>query len=886
MIATCPAPDSLRRYANGEASELESDELTAHVRHCDSCQRWLEESDLDDTLVGSLKNCATVDDSCEFELEPQCQSAMARALGALADVGLGVTRDEIDLPESIGEYRIVRRIGRGGMGSVYLAQHTKLDRTVAVKVLASNRLSDPRMHDRFEKEMRAVGSLSHPNVVTAHDARDVDGIALLVTEWVDGLDLKEIVRRVGPLAVADVAEIGLRVAEALSYIDSQNLVHRDLKPSNVMVNRSGEVKLLDLGLARLRGGENEQDATATGQAMGTADYVAPEQINDAREVDIRADLYGLGCTLYQLLSGRAPFEDASHPTAFAKLTAHVSDPPPPIQSLVPDLPKAVAQLIMQSLSKSPEDRPRSPEEVAQILRQYNSKANLESLVEVAEASQGSERSTNVSPPPSEPATGFLRRRVSIFAAIASGILGLLLGIVFGVLITIEHSDGTTTQIHVPEGSVAAIDSRGDLRVKLPPTGGQQSAGGQSAINHAQPSPNGPQLSANDATNPVADGLRSTRLLDSLPPLMPSLTPPDDMQRLNGIWTVVSAMHYGGKAPLPPADYLSLVVHDGQFAWMLRSQPYAFGKLELDSDRQRLVFETEGVEGQDSKAIYRFNGKELQLCLASEANEDFPLSFEPIRTSNLSSARLQRVDFPSDAAQLREFVQDSANRELLYSLAVLQTFEAGRSVSSLAFATEADQAATQEVQSLNQLKNMALAFHNFHASYGVFPSSQGGVPAGLGNSERPACSWRVAILPFIEHQALYEQYRLDEPWDSEHNLKLLDQMPEIYRRPGDAADSTQTGYVGFSGANTVLGKVDHVRIRDIIDGTSNTLMLIEAETQIPWTKPEDFPITELAQFGLLNLPWLRSCKADGSVSKFEPVTEQALMKAVTINDGSL
>ena len=123
------------------------------------------------------------------------------------------------------------------------------------------------MQQRFEKEMRAIGSLSHPNIVTAHDARDVDGVALLVTEWVDGLDLKEIVRRTGPLSVASACEIGARIADALSYVAAQHLVHRDLNPSNVMISHAAEVKLLDLGLARLRAGESEHEATASGQAM-------------------------------------------------------------------------------------------------------------------------------------------------------------------------------------------------------------------------------------------------------------------------------------------------------------------------------------------------------------------------------------------------------------------------------------------------------------------------------------------------------------------------------------------------------------------------------------------------------------------------------------------
>ena len=872
MIATCPAPEALRRYVNGDVSELESDELTAHVTTCDSCQRSLERADLDDTLVGELKHSVTVEESLDFELEPECRSAMAKALGALAEVGQSSTADDIALPEAIGEYRIVRPIGRGGMGSVYLAQHTKLDRTVAVKVLASNRLADARMHDRFEKEMLAVGSLSHPNIVTAYDARDVDGIALLVTEWVDGLDLKEIVRRSGPMSIADVAEVGLRVAEALSYIDSQGLVHRDLKPSNVMINRDGEVKVLDLGLARLRGRDNEADATATGQAMGTADYVAPEQIKDAREVDIRADVYSLGCTLYHLLSGRAPFEDESYANAFAKLTAHVSTPPPPIQSLVPGLPKPFAQVVMQSLAKSPEERPRSPEEVARILRQFNANADLESQLQRAIASDGDGSSTSFVTPPTATQTGFWKRRVSLLTAIGCGLLGAIVGLVLGVLITIEHADGTRTQIDVPPGSVAEIDPTGDIHVKLPSDG--------AAANPSSPL-TGAQASRGQAQS--VDDPNAESPLDDLLPL--ALTPPDDMPRLSGVWSVESAMHYGGQAPLPPADNLTLVIHDGDYVWLQRSLPFAIGELDLDSDRQRIIFDAKGGETGSNKAIYRFDDRGLQICIASKENPDFPMAFQPVRTPNLTVLRLTSVRLPEDPIELRDYMQSPKNANLMYAFAMLQKLRMGVPIEALAQASEDAKEAAMTAQSMNHLKQMALAFHNFHAAYRCFPSSQRGVP-GAPDSKNPPCSWRVAILPFIEQQALFEQYRLDEPWDSENNLKLLDQMPDLFRRPGAPSDSTTTNYVGFSGEDTALGESENVRIRDIIDGTSNTVLLIEADTDIPWTKPEDFPIEDVSELGLLEEQPILACFADGSVQRIEVESEADLKKLANVKDGSL
>ena len=154
------------------------------------------------------------------------------------------------MPEMLGEYQLLEELGRGGMGRVYKALHTKLDRVVAVKVLPRGRVGDQKAIARFEREMKAVGRLAHPNIVQAYDAREIDGTPVLIMEFVDGLDLAEIVRRVGPLPVADACELVRQTALALQCAHEHGLVHRDIKPSNIMLARSGEVKLLDLGLAR------------------------------------------------------------------------------------------------------------------------------------------------------------------------------------------------------------------------------------------------------------------------------------------------------------------------------------------------------------------------------------------------------------------------------------------------------------------------------------------------------------------------------------------------------------------------------------------------------------------------------------------------------------
>ena len=282
---------------------------------------------------------------------PSFGFAMAKALASLANANGDDA--EFSLPKTIGEYEIVKPIGRGGMGRVFLGRHTKLGRQVAIKVLAQHRRWDQTMHDRFEAEMKAIGGLNHPNVVAAHDARDVDGVAVLVTEYVEGLDGSELLKRKGRLCIADACQIAMDVCNALGYVADKNLVHRDVKPSNIMIDHDGIVKLLDLGLARIETLDGEPEFTATGQALGTADYIAPEQVNDARNVDARTDLYGLGCTLYKMISGQAPFASDQFVSPFAKMNAHVSQEPTRLSAIREDVPPEFGVTGSQIASERP-----------------------------------------------------------------------------------------------------------------------------------------------------------------------------------------------------------------------------------------------------------------------------------------------------------------------------------------------------------------------------------------------------------------------------------------------------------------------------------------------------------------------------------------------------
>jgi hypothetical protein len=371
------------------------------------------------------------------------------------------------------------------MGTVYKALHTKLDRVVAIKVLTLGRAQDQRAIARFEREMKAIGKLDHRHIVRAYDAREIDGTPTLVMEYTEGLDLGEIVRRVGWLDTDDACELARQAALGLQYVHEHGMVHRDVKPSNLMLTSQGEVKILDLGLARFRldqpwdeeiAGTSRAVAgemTTTDQAMGTADYMAPEQVSNSRHVDIRADIYGLGCTLYKLLSGRAPFSGPEHNGPREKMVAHTIESAPPIRQFRPDIPEGLADMLDRMLAKSPEARYSIPAEVAEALAPWCARADLVALLRQA---TGEEAPVPGEDRRSQPARAAQTARKPRPLLASWGrkwlvaMLGLLLiggfGFALGIMIRIKR-DGRETTVEVPVGSHARVTDDGDVEVDLP-----------------------------------------------------------------------------------------------------------------------------------------------------------------------------------------------------------------------------------------------------------------------------------------------------------------------------------------------------------------------------------------------------------------------------------
>jgi eukaryotic-like serine/threonine-protein kinase len=269
-----------------------------------------------------------------------------------------------------GKYRLLELLGVGGMGAVYLCEHAFMKRLVAIKVLPIEKLKDPSNLERFYREARAVAALDHPNVVRAYDIDKADSLHFLVMEYVDGTSLQEIVARFGPLDPIRCANYIAQAAVGMHHGHLLSLVHRDIKPGNLLLDRTGVIKLLDMGLARFFDDKNDNLTAKYDDncVLGTADYLAPEQAV-SNVVDIRADIYALGGTFYFMLTGQSPVPDG---TVAAKLVFHQTQYPKPVSEFRKDVPAGILGVLNKMLQKRPEDRFQTPLEVAEALAEWAS----------------------------------------------------------------------------------------------------------------------------------------------------------------------------------------------------------------------------------------------------------------------------------------------------------------------------------------------------------------------------------------------------------------------------------------------------------------------------------------------------------------------------------
>src|SRR5688572_23412144 len=275
----------------------------------------------------------------------------------------------------LGPYEIVASIGAGGMGEVYKARDTRLERTVAVKVLPSHLSASAETRQRFEREAKTISSLSHPHICALYDVGNQDGVEFLVMEYLEGETLSDRLVK-GPLAFEQVLRFGCEIADALDKAHRQGIVHRDLKPGNVMITRTG-VKLLDFGLAKAvapsaRSGasltalptQTGKDLTAEGTILGTFQYMAPEQL-EGRDADARTDIFAFGAVLYEMATGKKAFSGRSQASLISSI---MTAEPPAASAVAPATPPAFDRVVRTCLAKDPEDRWQTAHDIAVQLR--------------------------------------------------------------------------------------------------------------------------------------------------------------------------------------------------------------------------------------------------------------------------------------------------------------------------------------------------------------------------------------------------------------------------------------------------------------------------------------------------------------------------------------
>jgi serine/threonine protein kinase len=383
--AVHPNDPTLQAYGLGKLDDASAESVNKHLSSCSDCERRVAEMS-SDSFLGRLRGAQGGPAMSATDRSQFGGSLIGNGPAVAASPPAAET-----LPPGLADhpdYEIKRELGRGGMGVVYLAHNRLMGRDEVLKVMGRHIMERPGVLDRFLREIRAVAKLRHPNIVTAYHATRIGESIVFAMEYVEGLDLSRMVKAKGPLPVAHACFFAHQAALGLEHAHEEGLVHRDMKPGNLMLSRKKDkatVKILDFGLARVTREEKvDLRLTSEGQALGTPDYIAPEQIVDATTADIRADIYSLGGTLYHLLTGRPPFQASS---LYDMFQAHIFRDADPLNLVRPEVPAELAAVVAKMMAKDPGRRFQTPKEVAEVLMPFFKKDGVGGRRSIGDASQ-------------------------------------------------------------------------------------------------------------------------------------------------------------------------------------------------------------------------------------------------------------------------------------------------------------------------------------------------------------------------------------------------------------------------------------------------------------------------------------------------------------------
>ncbi|MCI0464963.1 MAG: serine/threonine protein kinase [Gemmataceae bacterium] len=353
--------------------------------------------------------------------------------------------------ETFGDFHILRRLGQGGMGQVYLAEQISLKRKVAIKLLREDVAANPIVRERFQVESKTVAQLSHANIVQVYTVGEHAGRHYMVLEYVEGKSLRDYLLRKGPLDVPLVLSLMRQVASGLQRANEMGIVHRDIKPENILLTRKGEAKVADFGLSRCLALDQPLDLTRSGTTVGTPLYMSPEQV-EGKDVDHRSDLYSFGVTCYHMLAGHPPFTGSN---AFEVALKHVREEPAPLETVRPDIPPALCAIVRKLMAKKPQARNQSARELLKDIARLRESLNSTTGCIPVDSIIAETPPAEVTPPPMPRPVRKMRSR----KAASQGwvpvlvVLGVVVGVFVAVgitlLIVLGDSDGDTAEAPLP-----------------------------------------------------------------------------------------------------------------------------------------------------------------------------------------------------------------------------------------------------------------------------------------------------------------------------------------------------------------------------------------------------------------------------------------------------
>ncbi|MEM1069263.1 MAG: TIGR03067 domain-containing protein [Planctomycetota bacterium] len=642
--AVHPTHQMLSAYNLGQLSPEETEEIERHINECEPCC---------DTIVGLTNEDTFVDLLRSAKQLPVDQTPKQ-----------GVVTSPSKPFDAHPRYEVIELIGKGGMGDVYKARHRVMDRTVALKFIRPELIRKQEAVDRFQREVKAAAKLSHPNIVTAYDAERAEDVHFLVMEYVDGVDLSQVVEDRGMIPIDEACALIEQAAIGLQHAHEQGMVHRDIKPHNLMVLEDGTVKILDFGLACLAPeattdgdpGESRGDLTSVGTVMGTPDFISPEQAADARQADIRSDIYSLGASLYILLCGRPLFAEGS---VKHKLKSHAIAEPEPLQSLRQDVPKDLVSAVKRMTAKDPQERFQTPGEVADALASFSKRTSEKTPIRPSLQTKPSR----------------IRPQLLLLTAIAALFLGIVLAsTVFFMktnygMVRVEVLDPSLTVqfnaqvIRVDDGEkeftinageqkklIVTID---DSSSKLTTKDFEISRGDKIAFKIERINGEVIVRKDGDAFDRVpldSDSIAAQESIQNAARFLGTVSSYSDHERLQGFWIATSRVVDGVTVQRNwERDSLTTQFFGHGIDWDIGGdEDLGDGSYRLDPSQTPKHIDIRGEDGDITQGIYELDDESLRLCISNVIGSTRPSSFESTADSKTTITTLTLIDAPVES----------------------------------------------------------------------------------------------------------------------------------------------------------------------------------------------------------------------------------------------